>query len=169
MLLFRYFLFVFVVLKYVYADTGCFETESSSTAISGCACHSTCQKCGYDSDPIEADDCVTCADGSHVITAVYADGTGTCARPTGCFETESSSAAISGCACHSTCQKCGYNSDPIEADDCVTCADGSHVITAVYADGTGTCAPPPPLPSSTSTLTGLLGLISASVVAFVLV
>ena len=108
MLLFRYFLFVFVVLKYVYADTGCFETESSSTAISGCACHSTCQKCGYESDPIEA-------------------------------------------------------------DDCVTCADPAHVITAVYADGTGTCAPPPPLPSSTSTLTGLLGLISASVVAFVLV
>ena len=77
MLLFRYFLFVFVVLKCVYADTECYD--AAEAAISGCACHSTCEKCGYNFNPIEADDCLACADPAHVVTAVHADGTGTCA------------------------------------------------------------------------------------------
>ena len=57
--------------------TGCYLMEGSSTAISGCTCHSTCMKCGYSAGPDSQSDCVTCANGG-TVTAVYNDGTGTC-------------------------------------------------------------------------------------------
>ena len=44
-----------------------------------------------------------------------------------------------GCACHATCETCGYAADPSGRADCVTCADGSKV-REVYTDGTGICA-----------------------------
>ena len=59
------------------------------------------------------------------------------AQTTGCYLMEGSSTAISGCTCHSTCMKCGYNAGPDGQSDCVTCANGG-TVTAVYNDGTGT-------------------------------
>jgi hypothetical protein len=61
------------------------------------------------------------------------------ASPSGCFSDPSSSQPIPNCACHSTCNACGYNPGPTGASNCITCADGSSV-TPVYSGGTGTCA-----------------------------
>lgn len=47
---------------------------------------------------------------------------------------------IAGCQCHSTCGDCGFYDSPSNADDCVTCPQGSE-IQAVYSDGTGYCNP----------------------------
>ena len=241
-----------MVLKCVYADTECYD--AAEAAISGCACHSTCEKCGYNFNPIEADDCLACADPAHVVTAVHADGTGTCAAdvstavsspppeaPIQCFRSacddsmgqdccvptpaEASSGGLdeparckNGLFVHYTgdncnriglfagrdyvccdrlpddvekkgqCKATGQYCDSSIGNDCCTsknsgdesprCKD-NLAVTMTGADcyfGLGNdfvCCDGPqgplPSPSSTATLTGLLGLISATVVAFVLV
>ena len=48
------------------------------------------------------------------------------------------------------------------------CCDGSETISDVALRVSESACPPPPPSSSTATLTGLFGLISASVVAFAL-
>jgi len=59
------------------------------------------------------------------------------ANAIGCYE-YLGGPQIAGCTCHSSCRACGYNDEPTEADDCITCADGS-TVEAVYDDGTGRC------------------------------
>ena len=53
------------------------------------------------------------------------------AQTTGCYLMEGSSTAISGCTCHSTCMKCGYNAGPDGQSDCVTCANGGLLFTTM--------------------------------------
>jgi len=45
---------------------------------------------------------------------------------------------IGNCMCHATCGSCGYYDWPIRNNDCITCADGSTVVSE-YSDGTGRC------------------------------
>ena len=49
----------------------------------------------------------------------------------GCFASPGDTQKIANCNCHSTCKKCGYNTKPTGADDCVTCMHSTHKITAV--------------------------------------
>jgi hypothetical protein len=58
----------------------------------------------------------------------------------GCFANSGDTQKIANCNCHSTCKKCGYNTEPNGVNDCVTCMDSTHKITAVYTDGTGFCS-----------------------------
>ena len=64
-------------------ETGCYALSTDTTPIAGCTCHETCAKCGYFNWPNTDDDCVTCADPSVTVTAVYGDGTGYCTPYTG--------------------------------------------------------------------------------------
>ncbi|KAJ1449123.1 peptidase S8/S53 domain-containing protein [Pelagophyceae sp. CCMP2097] len=45
---------------------------------------------------------------------------------------------VPDCACHESCDTCGYYSFPDEYNDCIQCADGSEVQVQ-FADGTGSC------------------------------
>ena len=64
-------------------ETGCYALSTDTTPIAGCTCHETCAKCGYFNWPNTDDDCVTCADPSVTVTAVYGYGTGHCTPYTG--------------------------------------------------------------------------------------
>jgi len=75
------------------------------------------------------------------------------ANAIGCYE-DLGGPQIAGCTCHSSCRACGYNDAPTDADDCITCADGS-TVEAVYDDGTGRCAVAPPTAAPTETPTEL--------------
>ena len=55
---------------------------------------------------------------------------------TGCYD--SSQQSLSNCVCHESCASCGFYHNPVGADDCITCADGSSVQPA-FSDGTGFC------------------------------
>ena len=67
------------------------------------------------------------------LAAAFARGRGEC------FSDPGVALSADECACHATCETCGYAADPSGRADCVTCADGSKV-REVYADGTGICA-----------------------------
>ena len=55
---------------------------------------------------------------------------------TGCYG--SSQQSLSHCVCHESCASCGFYHNPVRANDCITCADGSSV-QPVFSDGTGFC------------------------------
>ncbi|KAH8056937.1 galactose oxidase [Aureococcus anophagefferens] len=67
------------------------------------------------------------------LAAAFARGRGEC------FSDPGVAISADECACHATCETCGYAADPSGRADCVTCADGSKV-REVYTDGTGICA-----------------------------
>jgi V8-like Glu-specific endopeptidase len=54
----------------------------------------------------------------------------------GCYDEDSD--LIDGCACDDSCASCGYFSDPVNADDCVSCKAGGR-LNVVFVDGTGEC------------------------------
>mmetsp|Transcript_6040 Transcript_6040/g.18198 ORF Transcript_6040/g.18198 Transcript_6040/m.18198 type:complete len:448 (+) Transcript_6040:66-1409(+) len=169
--------------------SGCYNFLGQS--IADCECHESCVACGFYDNPVNANDCVSCADGGEV-SVVYLNGAGTCssavpaptspaptlfpvrepttpaltlspvrepttpaltlspvAEPTlyatstapvasyECFD--SFGDGIAGCECDSSCATCGYYDDPVNDDDCITCADGSDV-TVIWSDGTGMCS-----------------------------
>ena len=47
-----------------------------------------------------------------------------------------------GCACHDTCDTCGFTRtrDPNRASDCTSCKSGAPVLK-LYMDGSGSCQP----------------------------
>ena len=61
-----------------HSGPGCYYYEYQWTPSSSCECHPSCAMCGYSSSPTAADDCISCADPTTVVEAVYPDGTGYC-------------------------------------------------------------------------------------------
>ena len=56
-----------------------------------------------------------------------------------CYENEFDFEPKSNCQCHPSCGMCGYYKSLASASDCITCADPTTVVEAVYPDGTGYC------------------------------
>merc|ERR1712070_1287770 len=70
---------------------------------------------------------------------------------------------ILGCECHSSCGTCGFNDAPTNADDCITCADGSTVQqVAWHTDGTGTCGAVTTTASAAVVVSPLISLLFAA-------
>ena len=46
---------------------------------------------------------------------------------------------IPDCVCHPSCDTCGYNSDPIRDDDCITCRDEGTNLQMFPDEETGVC------------------------------
>jgi hypothetical protein len=46
---------------------------------------------------------------------------------------------IEGCKCHESCRSCGYHRKPVNADDCIVCAEGYDYFYVEWTDGTGRC------------------------------
>ena len=57
---------------------------------------------------------------------------------TKCFSSQHATVPL--CDCHSSCGTCGYSAKPTGEYDCITCASEEMTLTAVYDDGTGSCA-----------------------------
>jgi hypothetical protein len=73
---------------------------------------------------------------------VYDDGSGHCEiKADGCWEDEDDDLEDynSDCTCHESCGACGYNDDPTDYDDCLTCSDPTFEVNPIYADGSGDC------------------------------
>jgi len=116
------------------AKIGCYDGDNEK--IQYCKCHSSCESCGFWDEPTDANNCISCADGSDV-NVMYDDGTGYCGKISGCYKRYLNE-KIKGCSCHSSCEACGYNKRSDTVLDCITCADGSEV-NPVWKDGTGYC------------------------------
>ena len=74
-----------------------------------------------------------------VVAEMAQDAMGSADLP-GCYREKGS--LIPGCECHSSCGSCGFTENPTGADDCITCADSTHVLMPLYEDGTGGCVAP---------------------------
>jgi ELWxxDGT repeat protein len=48
-------------------------------------------------------------------------------------------ARIDGCECHESCNSCGYHKNPVNANACITCAEGYEYFYVELLDGTGRC------------------------------
>ena len=57
---------------------------------------------------------------------------------TKCFSSQHATVPL--CDCHSSCGTCGYSAKPTGEYDCITCASEEMTLTAVFGDGTGSCA-----------------------------
>lgn len=112
---------------------GCFNEKYEM--IQGCTCHTSCESCGYNEDPVKEFDCILCADGSDV-KPVYKDWTGYCGDIKGCYDEDYVN--LPYCTCHSSCESCRYKNSQINEFDCISCSDGSDV-NPVYKDGSGHC------------------------------
>lgn len=119
--------------------------------LADCECHESCRACGYSTNPVDSDSCITCADGTPVV-AFNDDGTGFCGSEEvedGCYAAPS--AKLRDCACHDSCAACGYSANPSTRDSCITCSDPSADLVVKYLDGTGRCvsdSEPPDTPGN---------------------
>ena len=134
-------------------DAGCWEESDADAPIDGCACDASCKACGYGTDPTGAADCISCKDDSFVFTMTDANdwaSAGTCVKTdsalkaAGCYglATDVDPKDAASCSCDASCSACGYAPSPTGANNCLSCADPTHLLTVQSGRDYGTCDAP---------------------------
>ena len=110
------------------------------TLVVNCDCDASCDDCGYGFDPTGPNDCLGCADESHILFGkAYMTG-GFCAEPDEESDCQTEEGwGVPGCFCEYPCNTCVHWGGSTRETDCLDCLDGLH-LTEMWSDNSGFCS-----------------------------